>query len=133
MPFTNEERVQIIEHRMRELEIESIAALARLAGCDRGNVHRFLHGEAGVLGAGARARLAEALRIDQEQLAALYAVDVIAVPLDVWTHVAGHGRKVDHERRKRQAEGPRPDRGPPGAAWRGAGKRTPPVPPPTDP
>ena len=115
MEFTAEQRAQMVAHCMAERGIDSLAELARRAGCDPSNAGRFLGGERGVLGPSARARVAEALGIEQPQFALLYDYDVIVVPLDAWIAVQGHGDDVDErredqvkarERREQEPKGP---------------------------
>jgi hypothetical protein len=90
---------KVLKHRMVELAIPSIAELARRAGVDRNNLLGFVGGDVKKLGAGSRARVADALEIDQEELALLFGTDVIAVPIDLWRELRG-GHEADDERRE---------------------------------
>jgi hypothetical protein len=114
MRFTKEQRLQIVEFRMRELEIPSIAELARRGDVDRASLHGFLNSDGG-LSPGPRARVAKALGIDAEQFELLYddefRLDVVVVPIDLWREVSGT-HNVDGDRRERlakQREATRPE------------------------
>jgi transcriptional regulator with XRE-family HTH domain len=97
--FTQEQRAQVLRFRMQELEIPSIAELARRADVDKGNLSKFLAGEQGVLGPSLRARIADVLEIDRAEFALLLGDDSILVPIDLWRELRG-GHEADDERRE---------------------------------
>jgi hypothetical protein len=90
--FTPGQRRAVLTFRARELDIPTIAALCRRAGVDKGNMYRSLEGLPGMLSASSRARLAQVLLVDQEQLALLLGCDTIVVELGVWRELVGAGK-----------------------------------------
>jgi transcriptional regulator with XRE-family HTH domain len=110
--FTAEQRERIVRHRMGELGIDTVAELARRAGVDDSALARFLKGEEAVLSAGARARVADALEVEQEELALLYGCATIAVPLDAWRALVGYGDDVERRREEQEQARERREREP---------------------
>jgi hypothetical protein len=125
--FTAEQRRRIVEHRMREVGVATIAELARRASCDKANLARTIDGQRPGISASARARVALVLDVDQEILAQLLGCDTIAVPVGIWRELVGEGqrrqRAADDAAEQREKQQGESRHNPvPGKSWRSKGK-----------
>jgi hypothetical protein len=105
MLFAPEVRRRIVEHRMQELGISSLAEVARRADVDRGNFSSLLKGRLS-LSRELRDRVADVLKIDRGQFEELFAADFdlasVRMPLDLWRDLRGSGAMAEREVEKRR-------------------------------
>lgn len=136
MPFSAEQRRRVVEHRLKELNIPTVAELARRASVDEGNLSKLLSDGIG-LSPQLRARVADVLRLPPDQFDLLldpeFDPHAVTYRLDIWQHVRGGGD--EHERHaaalKRATEERHAKEPPKVSLWRtrGKGPRNPPPPP----